>query len=118
MVVIHGTVNIDALKQVAAQILRELQEKEKEVAWVLDYESEINAIESAMSSLSDVISEIRDCPYFDYLIGGYEDDLNDMQQRLDELYEMQNEQYDTEMRQLNKEYEEARLWTHQTSCRT
>ena len=32
MVVIHGKVNVDALKQVATQILRELQEKEKEVA--------------------------------------------------------------------------------------
>ena len=28
MVVVHGTVDIDAVKQVAAQILRELQEKE------------------------------------------------------------------------------------------
>jgi hypothetical protein len=32
MVVIHGNFNVDAIKQVAAQILRELQEKEKEVA--------------------------------------------------------------------------------------
>ena len=76
---------------------------------MMDYESEIEAIESAMGSLSDVISEIRDCPYFNYLIGGYEDDLNDMQQRLEELYEMQNEQYDAEMRYQNKEYEESRL---------
>jgi len=32
MIVIHGKVDVDAIKQVAAQILRELQEKEKEVA--------------------------------------------------------------------------------------
>ena len=31
MVVVYGTVNVDALKRVATQILRELQEK-KEVA--------------------------------------------------------------------------------------
>ena len=28
MVVIHGTFNVEAIKKVAAQILRELQEKE------------------------------------------------------------------------------------------
>lgn len=29
MVVIHGKVNVEAIKKVAAQILRELQEKEE-----------------------------------------------------------------------------------------
>ena len=78
---------------------------------MLDYESEreIERLESVLSHLNDVIGELQDCSYFDHLIGGYEDDTREIQQRLDELYAMQNEQYDTEMRQLNKEYEEARL---------
>lgn len=32
MVVVHGSVNVDAIRKVATQILKELQEK-KEVAW-------------------------------------------------------------------------------------
>lgn len=76
---------------------------------MFDYESEIDHLESVLSHLNDMIGELQDVPYFDYLKGGYEDDTIEIQQRLDELYEMQNEQYDTEMRQLNKEYEGSRL---------
>ena len=74
-----------------------------------DYESEISSLESAISNLNDVIAEIQDNPYFDYLKGGYEDDVRDMQQRLDELYETQNSTWEAEMRYQNKEYEESRL---------
>lgn len=109
MVVIHGNFNVDAIKQVAAQILRELQEKEKEVAWVMDYESEIDHLESVLSNLESTVGELQDVPYFEHLKGAYEDDICEIQQRLDELYELQNEEYDTEMRQLNREYEGSRL---------
>ena len=74
-----------------------------------DYESEIESLESAISNLNDVITEIQDNPYFDHLKGGYEDDIREIQERLDELQSMQNEQYDAEMRYQNKEYEEDRL---------
>ena len=74
-----------------------------------DYESEISSLESAISNLNDVIAEIQDNPYFDYLKGGYEDDIRDMQQRLDELYETQNEEWGAEMQHQNRQYEEERL---------
>lgn len=74
-----------------------------------DYESEIESLESAISNLNDVIAEIQDNPYFEYLKGGYEDDVRDMQQRLDELYETQNETWGAEMRYQNKQFEEDRL---------
>lgn len=74
-----------------------------------DYESEIESLESVLSHLNDAIGELQDNPYFDHLKGGYEDDKHEIEQRLDELRGIQNEQYDVEMRQLNKEYEEARL---------
>ena len=74
-----------------------------------DYESEIESLESAISNLNDVIGEIQDNPYFEHLKGGYEDDIRDMQQRLDELYGTQNEEWESEMRYQNRQYEESRL---------
>lgn len=85
---------------------------------MFDYESEIELLESVLSHLNDVIGELQDVPYFDHLKDAYEDNTNEIQQRLDELYELQNEQYDTEMRYQNRQYEEMRLWTHQTSYQT
>ena len=76
---------------------------------MLDYESEIEKLESALSNLESTVGELQDVPYFEHLKGAYEDDIYEIQQRLDELYELQNEQYDAEMRQLNREYEESRL---------
>ena len=76
---------------------------------MFDYGSEIDALESVLSHLNDMIGELQDVPYFDYLKGGYEDDTIEIQQRLDELYELQNEQYDAEMYQMNKDYEGSRL---------
>lgn len=78
---------------------------------MMDYESEreIERLESVLSHLNDVIGELQDCSYFDYLIGGYEDDTREIQQRLDELYAMQNEEWESEMRYQNQEYEEGRL---------
>ena len=75
----------------------------------IDLEEEIDHLESVLSNLESTVGELQDVPYFEHLKGAYEDDMHEIQQRLDELYELQNEQYDTEMRQLNKEYEEARL---------
>lgn len=75
----------------------------------IDIQDEINLLEETKSYLEMAIDDIEDSPYHSHLAGSWQDDLNDMQQRLEELYEMQNEQYDTEMRQLNKEYEENRI---------
>ena len=74
-----------------------------------DYESEIESLESVLSHLSDVIGELQDNPYFEHLKDGYEDDKHEIQQRLDELYSMQNKQYDAEIREQNRLYEESRL---------
>lgn len=76
---------------------------------MMDYESEIDHLESVISNLESTIGELQDVSYFEHLKGAYEDDIFEIQQRLDELYELQNEQYDAEMYQLNKDYEGSRL---------
>lgn len=75
----------------------------------IDLEEEIDHLESVLSNLESTIGELQDVSYFEHLKGAYEDDIVEIQQRLDELYELQNEQYDAEMYQLNKEYEGSRL---------
>ena len=76
---------------------------------MMDYEEEIDHLESALSNLESAIGELQDVSYFEHLKGAYEDDVYEIQQRLEELYEMQNEQYDAEMREQNRLYEESRF---------
>lgn len=76
---------------------------------MFDYESEIEKLEGAISLLNDVIGELQDCPYFEYLRVGYMDDVYEIQQRLDELYELQNGQWEVEMKEQNRQYEGSRI---------
>ena len=108
MVLVHGSVNVDAIRKVAAQILKELQEK-KGVAWVMDYGSEIDLLEETLSYLEMAMDDVADTPYHSHLKGHWEEDMREIQERLGELYKIQNEEWEADMRQLNKEFERDRI---------
>lgn len=74
-----------------------------------DVEQEIEVLESVLSSLESMVGEFHDSPYFSYLKGSYEDDIYDIQQRLEELYEIQNDYWAREMREQNRQFEGSRL---------
>lgn len=75
----------------------------------MDYEHEIDVLESVLSSLETAIGEVQDTPYHSYLAQSWEIDKDEITARLDELYAIQNEQWTKEMQEQNREYEGSRL---------
>lgn len=75
----------------------------------VDYEEEIDVLESALSNLESAIGDVQDSPYHSYLAESWELDKEEIQSRLDELYELQNDQWEAERKEMNMEYEGARL---------
>lgn len=75
----------------------------------VDYEEEIDVLESALGNLESAIGDIQDSPYHSYLAERWELDKDDIQMRLNELYEHQNDQWKAEMQEMNMEYEVSRL---------
>lgn len=76
---------------------------------MIDYENEIDVLESALGYLEMAIGDIQDSPYHSYLAQSWELDKDEIQARLEELYDIQNEQWTKEMKQQNIEFEEVRL---------
>ena len=76
---------------------------------MIDFEDEIDVLESVLSNIEAAIGDIQDSPYHSYLAQSWELDKEEIQSRLDELYAMQDEQFAREMKELNIEFEEARL---------
>ena len=74
-----------------------------------DIENEIDVLESALGYLEMAIGEIQDSPYHSYLAYGWEEDVDDIKARLEELYERQNDYWAEEMKQQNIDFEGARL---------
>lgn len=75
----------------------------------MDYESEIETLESALSSLNESIESIADAPYHNYLASEWESDAEEIQSRLDELYALQNRQWEQENSHQQYEYESGVL---------
>jgi hypothetical protein len=76
---------------------------------MIDFEDEIETLENVLSNIEAAIGDIQDSPYHSYLAQSWELDKEEIQSRLDELYAMQDEQFAREMKELNIEFEEARL---------
>ena len=76
----------------------------------VDYEEEINVLESALGNLESAIGDIQDSPYHSHLAQSWELDKDDIQNRLNELYELQNDQWAAEIQEMNMEFEVSRLW--------
>ena len=71
----------------------------------MNYENEIEVLESALRNLEMAIGEIADTPYHSYLASTWEMDAEEINNRLDELYELQNEEWAKETSQQHFEYE-------------
>lgn len=74
-----------------------------------DIENEIDVLESALDSLESAIGEIQDTPYHSYLAQSWDLDKDEIEARLEELYEIQNDYWAKEMKQQNIDFEEMRL---------
>lgn len=75
----------------------------------MDYSDEIKVLENVLSNIEAAIGDIQDSPYHSYMAGSWELDKEEIQSRLDELYELQNEQWTAEKQEQNFEYERSVL---------
>ena len=76
---------------------------------MIDFEDEIEVLESVLSNIEAAIGDVQDSPYHSYLAQSWELDKEEIQSRLDELYAIQDEQFAREMKEQNLQYEEVRL---------
>lgn len=75
----------------------------------MNFEDEIDCLESVLSDLKSAIRNVQDSPYLSYMASSLKLDMNEVRNRLDELYELQNNQWKKEMQQQNFEYESGCL---------
>ena len=75
----------------------------------MSFEDEIDLLESVLRNLETAIGEIQDTPYHSYMASSWEMDLDEVRTRLDELYELQNDQWKQENEAQNLEYERSVL---------
>ena len=75
----------------------------------MDFENEIEVLESTLEYLESAIVEVADSPYHSYLSNTWELDATEIKARLEELYELQNDQWAKEMQEQNFEYERSVL---------
>lgn len=76
---------------------------------MIDFTDEIDTLESVISSLEAAMTDIQDTPYHSYMAQSWELDLEEIKSRLEELYDLQDEQWTREMKQQNIEFEESVL---------
>lgn len=74
-----------------------------------DFTDEIDTLEGVIANLEAAMIDIQDTPYHSYLAQGWEMDLEEIKSRLEELYDLQNEQWSLETKQQNMEYESGVL---------
>lgn len=70
----------------------------------MDFENEIETLESTLSFLESTMVEVADSPYHSYLYNTWELDATEIKSRLEELYEIQNKQWEEENKQQENEY--------------
>ena len=73
----------------------------------MDIDDEIETIERVIADIESAISEIAHCDIFEDKISCWEDDLRDLNARLEELEAMQNAEWQKEMTYQNREYERS-----------
>ena len=67
-------------------------------------ENEIEVLESIVYDLESAINEAQDSKYFAYKVDGWKEDIEEIKERLDELYSMQDMEWHKEINQLNYEF--------------
>lgn len=70
----------------------------------MDFEDEIELLETTLGYMKDVIDEIKDVPYYKYLKDRWEDDILEVEARLSDLYNMRDNQWKEENRHQINEY--------------
>lgn len=70
-----------------------------------DFTDEIDTLEGVISSLEAAMIDIQDTPYHSYMAQSWELDLQEIKSRLEELYDLQDEQWTKEMKHQNIEFE-------------
>jgi tetrahydromethanopterin S-methyltransferase subunit G len=75
----------------------------------MDLYDEIEKIEYIIAEIHSIISELKGYSYFEYKIAGYEDDLRELNERLEELEELQSKEYREELAYMNREFERSKL---------
>lgn len=67
-------------------------------------DEEIELIESTISYLESAIAELRENPYFAYKIASLEEDIYELRERLTELEELQEREWQREFRDIERGY--------------
>lgn len=75
----------------------------------IDVEAEIDVLESLLSNLESARLDALETSYYQYLASSLELDMEEIKSRLEELYEIQDNQWTKEMQEQNREYEEAKF---------
>jgi hypothetical protein len=70
----------------------------------MNFEDEIDTLESTLSFLESAMREVAESPYHGHLYNTWELDATDIKSRLEELYEIQNKQWEEENKQEENEY--------------
>ena len=67
-------------------------------------DEEIEVIENIIANIESAISEVKHCEYFEEKISCWEDDLRELNERLEELQAIQSEEWQQEMDWQQREY--------------
>ena len=70
----------------------------------MDIENEIEKLESIIADIKSAISEAENYSYFEYKVSAWEEDLSELNDRLQELESRQNKQWEAEDRHIVNEY--------------
>lgn len=73
----------------------------------MDIDDEIEAISIAIADIESAISELKNCSCFEDIVSSWENDLKDLNDRLEELEAIQNAEWQKEMTWQNREYERS-----------
>ena len=70
----------------------------------MDFEHEIDLLDSTLSDIEDAIDRIKDIPYYNYVTEGLEETRKELEDRLNELSKIQNNQWEQENKDRVNEY--------------
>ena len=70
----------------------------------MNFEDEIELLETTLGYMKDAVAEIEDVPYYKYLKDRWDDDIKEVQERLDELYDMRDNPWKQEKKHQINEY--------------
>lgn len=70
----------------------------------MNFEDEIEKLESIIADIKSAISEAENYSYFEYKVSAWEEDLSELNERLHELEARQSKEWEADNRQRESEY--------------